>query len=469
MPKYLRQLLVPVDIICASCIAVSVWLWGIYRNPFARRSEAKGRRLLVLDTAYSLYTLTKRAQLSTIFCRDLDGFFDHVTTVHPLVGADPREPETCATGPVRVEALSPRHTVIENPIRPGRIGRSLPRLAFLLNQRNLLRHLDRVIKSDSTSVIRAGDPHYQGLIATALTRRNAIPLVIRIGGNIDAIHAQTGALAYPRILPNRRIEKIVERYSLKRADLVVGANQDNLEYAIANGAARERTSVFRYGNLVAPVHFSVPESRTGGAELLSALGIDPEHPVLLFVGRLEPVKHVRDLIEVHALVRRRHPDAQLLIVGDGTERPAMESLARELQSERMLFFAGDRAQDWIAKAAPHTDVVVATHMGRALVETALGGVPVAGYDHDWHGELVEDGKEGYLVQFGDKIALAEAIDGLLGDVERTYEMGRRIRSKAHEMMHPDRLNAHEREAYRTILSPRTRTKGPDRPEEVVEA
>ena len=48
---------------------------------------------------------------------------------------------------------------------------------------------------------------------------------------------------------------------LPRADLVAGANRDNLDYAVRNGARKERSALFRYGNLIDPVHFADPADR----------------------------------------------------------------------------------------------------------------------------------------------------------------------------------------------------------------
>lgn len=427
------------------------------------------RRLLVVDTSYTLSTLRQREQLSTIICRDLDGFFDHVYTVHPLVGADASEDDATATGPIRKERLSERHTVIENPVRSRGIGRLIPPATFLFNQLSVLRFLRHLIRKEHITAIRIGDPHYQGLLGLWLARRNRIPLIIRIGGNLDAIYEQTGTLAYPKILPTKRIEKAVERFVLKRADLVVGANQDNLEYAIRNGADRERTAIFRYGNLVTPVHFTEPGAREGGPLALESLGTDPTAPILVFVGRLQPVKHVQDLIAMHARVVERHPSTQLLIIGDGSERTAMEEKANEHGTQDRVYFAGDRDQNWIAKVVPHTSVIVATHMGRALVETTLGGVPVVAYDHDWHGELVQDGKNGRLVPFGDIDGFADAVAGLLDDPHMAAEMGQEARKKAYDMMHPDRLNAHERATYERLLTPRTEVLAKNRPTEAIRA
>ena len=45
--------------------------------------------------------------------------------------------------------------------------------------------------------------------------------------------------------------------------------------------------------------------------------------------------------------------------------------------------------------------VLATHTGRALAEASFAGLPVVGYDIDWHSEIIKDGINGFLVKPGD--------------------------------------------------------------------
>src|SRR5688572_18376457 len=83
-----------------------------------RRGRGAGRRLLVLDCAYSLAVMRERHMEHVVTSRDLDGFFEHVWYAHPLVGASPDDPPGEATGPVSVTKLGDRHTVVE-----GRVAR----------------------------------------------------------------------------------------------------------------------------------------------------------------------------------------------------------------------------------------------------------------------------------------------------------------------------------------------------------
>lgn len=449
----LRRLpLAIIDVLLLSIIVPFVASWFVARMLWTRRVEPKGRRMMVIDTSYSLYTIRTRGQERAILCRDLHGYFQHVTTVHPLAGADPNDPEDTRIGSIRTVHLNDSHTVIECPVHQNDWSRFTKFSSFVLNQWKLLRYLRNYICRQGISLIRIGDPFYQGLIGLFLARTRKIPLVIRIGGNLDAVYAQTGQLAYPRILPSRRIELAVARFVLKRADLVVGANRDNLESALRHGATRSKTEVFRYGNLVADEHFVDPSKREPVTDIPQ---LKISSPLLAFVGRLEAVKHVDDLPVIMAKVLQKEPRAKLLVIGDGSRRSAMAAKAKEEGIEDAILFVGNRNQGWIASVMSMVDVIVSPHMGRALVETALGAAPVVGYDHDWQAEFIEEGVHGHLVPLGDVEAMAVRVVELIQNPVKAKQMGRSLREKAYQMMDPAKLTDHERRTYERFFYQQT--------------
>jgi hypothetical protein len=138
--------------------------------------------------------------LSSIVCgRDLDGFFEHVWTCHPVAGLflDDRDPAR-GGAPETIE-LAPRHTLIE-----GRIGawaglRRLFPLNLLIAQARLVRRLTRLVLERRISIVRAEDSWYNGLLAWIVARRTRCPLIIAVWGNPSAIRAKTGKPLMPRL------------------------------------------------------------------------------------------------------------------------------------------------------------------------------------------------------------------------------------------------------------------------------
>ena len=405
---------------------------------------------MVLDTAFTLEAIRERGLEVTITCRDLRGYFAHVWSVHPfatLLTSDAWGPKYGLPSAVK---LSPVHTVIEGKV--GRFSwlRSLLPLNFLCSQISLFFKLRRIIRREKIDVIRAGNPLYLGLFSWALARSCGIPFVVRVGSNNDKIYETTRAPMEPRLMRSRRFEKVVERFIFRRADLVAGANEDNLKFAIANGARPEATTLFRYGNLIDEAHFSDPSTRAADDWTFRQLGIEPGK-FILFIGRLEAPKHPEDVIQVLAEVRRCGLDVKALISGDGRLRDDLARLARGLGVEESAIFAGNCSQDRLVQLIPAAAAVVAPHTGRALAEAALGAAPIAAYDIDWQSELIETGKTGELVPHRDWKALAAAVARYIKDPLHAKAMGQAARRRALDLLDPIALDRHEQQQYETLL------------------
>lgn len=441
----LPKLLAVIDVVVAAvsgCAGLAVLL----ASPRPTRHR-QGRRLLVLDAAYQLDEVRERNLVHSITSRDLGGFFDHVWSVHPLVGAADGS-KAVPRHDVPTHELAPGHTFLEGSVRFSRLLRRMPMTDFVLAQASLVRALRRLLVQEQISVIRVGDPYYQGLVGLLLARWARVPLVIRVNGNYDAIYESVGRLAYPRLFRRRWVEKAVDRFVLPRAQLVAGANQNNLEYALANGARPERTAVFRYGNLIDPVHWADPATRPAVA---SQVGIHT--PYVVCVSRLEAVKHTEDVLDVLRILRQKGLDVSALVIGEGSQREALLSLAEADELTDSLVLAGNRDQAWIASALAHSAVVLSPMTGRALVEAGLSARPIVAYDVEWHAELLQDGVTGYLVPYRDTAEMAERTAELLANPELARHVGAAVRAATAALMDPERLQQEEQAAYLRVLSP----------------
>ena len=443
-----------VDLLAAGAVSsvvaihvVTVRAWHRYRRPLT----SSPKKLLVLDMSYTLDAIRTRQLHEPVLARDLNGFFEHVWSIHPCATAMISPTALDAVGPLKVERFAARHTIVES--RMGRYHRlnRLPMLNFVLAQYELLRYLTDLIDREQISVIRAGDPYYLGLFGLALSRATGVPSVFRIPLNYDTFYTRMGHLAYPRLFRRRWIEQLISRFTLKRADLVAGSNADSLDFALANGARPERSTIFRVGNLIHAAHFEAPERRPDAASLLNELRLTGK-PFSITVCRLEPLKHIDDVLRALAEVRASGIDLYGLIVGDGRLRKELEGLAESLGIAAKVVFAGNRPQEWIAAALPHAAVVLSPHMGRGLTEALLSETPSVAYDVEWQAEVVRPGETGELVPYRDWHGMARAVQRLHADPERARRLGKAARAFVLDMMDPKRLNQHERDEYLKLFA-----------------
>lgn len=145
------------------------------------------------------------------------------------------------------------------------------------------------------------------------------------------------------------------------------------------------------------------------------LGIPSTARVVGTVGRLNEVKRQDLLLRTFARLHATHPDAWLLLVGDGPERGRLERLTEELGISDRTRFAGyqSRTQDYLS--AMDVFALSSRHEGLplALLEAWASGLPVVSSAVGGIPKVVEHGRTGLLFESGDEAALAAAIARLL--------------------------------------------------------
>jgi len=141
--------------------------------------------------------------------------------------------------------------------------------------------------------------------------------------------------------------------------------------------------------------------------------------VISTAGRLVEEKDVDVLIKAFALLRK-DLYAQLWIVGDGPERPVLESLAARLNVLNDIIFFG--FQENLYKFIKRSEIFVHTSrfegFGNIILEAMACGVPVIATDCPFGPrEIINNGENGILVPVRDERALANALKMMSADRE----------------------------------------------------
>lgn len=398
-------------------------------------------KLLVIQSAYSYNTLCERNLLDFATSKELQGFFKTVFTVHPAATVEFSVNTKERYGRVKTYRHSPSHIFIE-----ARIGRSwhlrkFPLLNFVLSQVDLLIHLLKLLHGEKYMLIRAEDPRYNGLLGFLLTRIKGLPFIVGTWGNPDRIRKFTSAPIQPRVFKSVKLEVFCEKFLLKRADCVLVQNEDNFNYAVQYGAAKESVKYFRLGNAVYPEHFVEPGSRTLSTEVQNLMR--GKGYKVCTVSRLETLKIVDHTIRSFAEMKNSS-ESHLYILGDGSQRNSLLDLTCRLSIRDRVHFLGNINQQFLAEILPQMDLVLAPSMGRALTEAALAAVPIVAYDTDCHPEIVKTGETGILVKYLDFHAMAENADYILENPNIARQMGQAARDWTLKFMNPDKLIQEQR-------------------------
>ncbi|ACK73634.1 glycosyl transferase group 1 [Gloeothece citriformis PCC 7424] len=157
---------------------------------------------------------------------------------------------------------------------------------------------------------------------------------------------------------------------------------------------------------------------------------------LLYVGRLAVEKGLPILLEALATLKSYHQDMLLIVVGDGSDRPKLESLTQNLGLSNNVKFVGYQSQGEVRNYLQQTDIFIlpsfAEGLPVSLMEALAAGVPVVTTQIAGVSELVEDGVNGYLVPPGDSTLLAKRIDLLLKDPDQRRKLGTSGRAKVEQ-------------------------------------
>lgn len=167
----------------------------------------------------------------------------------------------------------------------------------------------------------------------------------------------------------------------------------------------------------------------------------PQGHTLLTVTRLaanEGYKGVDTVIQALPGLACSVPDVHYAVVGEGDDRPRLETLARALGVADRVHFLGrlEAESPELIGCYASCDVFVMPSRGEGFglvfLEAMAFGKPVVGGAHGGTPDVIEDGATGFLVEHGDTGRLAQILATLLGDETLRQQMGQRARARVEE-------------------------------------
>jgi len=196
---------------------------------------------------------------------------------------------------------------------------------------------------------------------------------------------------------------------------------------------------------------ALPEPSSGDA--LAEVRL-PGHGVIVTVARLDVVKDLGTLLAAVAGL----PQTQLILVGDGPERAALEARARQPDLAGRVSFLGFRSDIDALLAASDLFALssLSEGMSIAALEAMAAGLPVVATAVEGTPDVVVDGQTGLLVPPRDPTALAGALRAVLGDPARRQALGAAGRERVRERFSLEATARRYLDAYRRFARPQRR-------------
>jgi D-inositol-3-phosphate glycosyltransferase len=250
-----------------------------------------------------------------------------------------------------------------------------------------------LVRADDVDAIHA-NYWLSGVVGHRLKHELSLPLVSTFH-TLARVKAETGDAE-----PARRVQAETDVIGCSDA-ILASCRAEAAQLVELYGAAPERIEIVAPG--VDHAFFSPGDQ--GGARRALRLG---DHPVLLFVGRIQPLKGADVAVRALAELRQRHRDALLVIVGgasgpDGpTEQHHLRQLVDELGLGSAVRFVAPQPHHLLSTYYRAADLCIvpsrSESFGLVALEAAACGTPVVAAEVGGLATLIDHGRTGYLVE-----------------------------------------------------------------------
>lgn len=223
---------------------------------------------------------------------------------------------------------------------------------------------------------------------------------------------------------------------LRAAERVFAISRETRELTRRLGVPDEKLALLLPG--VSPERLVAPRSARSD-QLLRQIGL-PDAPFLLTVCGLRARKGVDLAVRAFAAVAREYPRLRYVVVGDGSERTALEALSRELDVGDRTRFVGEIDEETKLALFERCELFLMPNrrlrgdmegFGMVFLEANVFGKAVIGGNNGGVPDAVEHGRTGLLVDtaFG-AAPVVDALRKLLGDPDYARRLGEQGRQRA---------------------------------------
>ena len=311
----------------------------------------------------------------------------------------------------------------------------------------------KLAKEEKVELIRGRNVFFPTLLGLICAKLCKIPFVVSIGGDNRLAQRLEGGKFY--FLNNKFLTHKLEETVLRGADKVIAPNEFSKNYLMSLGVKSDRIRMIplclKKEIFEANPHDIKNEHLRVIKQIITDFKIDLNLPIILFAGRLAGDKQPDVLIEAIPAILKNKPSIQFLFIGDGPLRSNLENRVAGLKIIDKTSFLGFQSLEVIKFFLDKSYLVWIPMAGFFLYEAAAMGKPIIAFDVEWHSELINNYKEGILVENRNIKKLAEAVLFLLNNPQQAKEMGKKMRGKIKKLYNPIDIMEKEINLYKDLL------------------
>ncbi len=149
----------------------------------------------------------------------------------------------------------------------------------------------------------------------------------------------------------------------------------------------------------------------------------PDTLKLISIGRIDKNKNHQFLIQVVSELKKKYP-VYLTLCGDGVEKDNLKNIVASMQLMENIALLGnvDLVEDYLSESHIYVHAALSEAMGLTLLEAMASGLPVVTLNGGGNADIMEDGKNGFIIDEQDPELYAEKISSLWENKELHQQM-----------------------------------------------
>ena len=269
--------------------------------------------------------------------------------------------------------------------------------------------VDQLIPKLKLDIIHTHHPFLLGQTAATKARDYNLPLIF-------TFHTQYQEYTHYIPFPQEQVQEFLKntvrnwmREFMRKCQHIVIPSESMRSIVVNDYGLVDRYTVIPTGIDITPF------KKANGTELRAQWDW-PDDKVIISVGRLAEEKNWVTLLRAFALAQKVQPNIRLVLLGDGPQADALRQLVGELGIADRVMFTGkvpfDEVPNYLKAADIFTFASITETQGIVTLEAMAAGLPSVAVDASGTRDILEDGKQGFLVQ-NDANDLANGILKLL--------------------------------------------------------